>query len=85
MIELPAEAYAEECKCCGAKPDPCPFCGAPAKIYGQPNVSCSNFDCGAAIDFGHFFGEENGIPAEHWVIKAWNARVTAEPLPEPSA
>jgi len=74
------------CPCCGMKPLPCPFCGKPAKIYGESMVGCSGINecdagmvhpdefCTGHVDFGHWFGTENGIPAVHWVIAAWNKR-----------
>ncbi len=65
-----------ECPCCQTKPLPCPFCGKPGKIYGEPNVGCEDWECGANIEWGHFCGEENGIPAVHWVIMQWNKRVS---------
>ena len=69
-----------ECPCCKEKPLPCPFCGKPAKIYGESVVECSDFSCGGQIDFGHWCGIENGIPAVHWVIKQWNRRHSKEEI-----
>ncbi len=64
-----------ECPHCGLKLLPCPFCGSRAVVFGQPRVGCTEFECGAEIDFGHFVGETNdGVPAEHFVIEAWNKR-----------
>lgn len=77
----------ECCPHCGERPKKCPFCGKPAKIYGQNMVGCSGInDCDAGmvppdefctghVDFGHWCGTEKNIPAVHWVIKAWNRRV----------
>ena len=64
-----------ECPNCGLKPLPCPFCGKPAEIIAQNEVQCTDWKCGASINWGHWLGEENGIPAEHWVIEQWNKRV----------
>lgn len=68
------------CTCCGTQPLDCPFCGKPGKIFGENMVGCSAENvCDANIDFGHWCGEENGIPAVHHVIEQWNKRVsTAE-------
>jgi len=66
-----------ECPCCKEKPKSCPHCGKPGKIYGESEVGCSDWQCGANIDFGHWSGIENGIPAVHWVIKQWNKRTPA--------
>lgn len=75
-----------ECPCCKEKLKPCPFCGKPAEIYGENLVGCSGINscdaqmdtpdafCTGNIDFGHWCGTENGIPAVHHVIKAWNKR-----------
>ena len=52
----------------------CPFCGGEAKAHGSAVVACENINCEALIDFGHWCGTENGIPAIDWVIKAWNTR-----------
>ena len=39
-------------------------------------VGCSDDNCGANIDFGHWLGVDgNGIPAVHWVIEQWNKRI----------
>lgn len=55
---------------------PCPHCGKPGKVYGENMVGCDDTQaCGATMDFGHWCGIENGIPAVHWVIKQWNTRV----------
>ena len=67
-----------ECPCCQTKPLSCPFCGKLGKIYGENYVGCEDWECGAAVDWGHFCGEENGIPAVHWVIEQWNKRVFGE-------
>ena len=67
-----------ECPCCQAKIKDCPFCGSPGVIltHCENTVFCDNVNCcDAQIDFGHFFGIENGIPAIHHVITAWNRRV----------
>ncbi len=64
-----------ECPCCQLKPLPCPFCGKPAKIYAEHNVGCEDWTCGAQVDWGHFDGEEDGIPAVHHVIGQWNKRI----------
>jgi hypothetical protein len=67
---------ATECPCCGAKIKPCPFCGKPGQIYGCNNVGCSEFECGANVDFGHWCGiGDDGKPAVHWVIENWNKRI----------
>lgn len=74
------------CPCCGEKIKPCPFCGRPAKIYGENFVGCTGIECEAGmaapdeycaghVDFGHWCGTEEGIPAVHYIIKAWNKRV----------
>ena len=41
-------------------------------------VGCSGVNkCDAVIDFGHWVGiSEEGKPAVHYVIEAWNRRVT---------
>ncbi len=66
-----------ECPHCGLEPLPCPFCGKPAVIHGQNAVECTDYlQCGAGVDGGHWCGEENGIPAEHWVIEHWNKRAS---------
>lgn len=64
-----------ECPCCGEKVKNCPFCGAPGQVYGSNNVGCTDIECSGQVDFGHWMGERDGIPAVHWVIKAWNRRV----------
>jgi len=69
-----------ECPCCNEKPAPCPHCGKPGKIYCESIVGCSDFNCGSQIDFGHWYGIENGIPAVHWVIKQWNRRHSKEEI-----
>lgn len=67
----------EKCPCCDAKPLPCPFCGSKGKIYGENMVGCSEtVNCGGNVDFGHWCGVENGIPAIHHVIEQWNKRVS---------
>ncbi len=65
----------EECPCCETKPSDCPFCGKLGKIYGENSVGCSDWNCGAEINFGHWCGEEKGIPAIHHVIAQWNKRI----------
>lgn len=62
------------CPCCGVNILPCPFCGKEGKIYGSNMVGCSDLNCGGNVDFGHFDGEQDGIPAVHWVIEQWNKR-----------
>ncbi len=66
-----------ECRHCGLKPLPCPFCGKPGEILGQNMVACSDtVGCGGEIDFGHWCGTtDDGVPAEHFVIEQWNKRV----------
>lgn len=66
-----------KCGHCGLEPLPCPFCGKPGKIYGQNMVGCSDsVNCGATIDFGHWCGtDDDGTPAEHFVLEQWNKRV----------
>ena len=79
----------EHCPHCDEKLKPCPFCGGQAKIYGENMVGCVKLECDAemtssgeycsgAINYGHWCGEENGVPAVHWVIKAWNRRLNDE-------
>lgn len=63
-----------KCPHCGIEPKPCPFCGEPGKVYGENYVGCSDHNCGGNVDFGHWCGVENGIPAIHWVIEQWNKR-----------
>lgn len=64
------------CPCCGTVPLACPFCGESAEICGENMVACSDdLNCTANVDFGHWCGDENGIPAVHWVIQQWNKRV----------
>lgn len=64
-----------KCPCCDEKPMPCPFCGKEGVIYGENSVGCIEMtQCGGEVNFGHWSGEENGIPAVHWVIKQWNKR-----------
>lgn len=64
-----------KCPCCEVEPAACPFCGKPGKIYGESIVGCSDLtNCNGQVDFGHWCGVENGIPAVHWVIKQWNKR-----------
>ena len=55
---------------------PCPFCGKPAKVYGDNMVGCSDIvNCGANVDFGHWTGTtDEGIPAVTFVIEQWNTR-----------
>jgi hypothetical protein len=65
------------CSCCGEELLSCPFCGKPGKIFGSNMVGCSDtINCGGSIDFGHWCGVQDGIPAVHWVIKQWNKRTT---------
>ncbi len=66
-----------ECPCCNTKLNLCPFCGGPAKIYGQNMVGCiDNANCGGTMDFGHWSGhDDDGIPAEHYVVEQWNKRI----------
>lgn len=65
----------QKCPCCDAVLMPCPFCGKPGRVYGSNVVGCSDdMNCGGCVDFGHWCGTEKGIPAVHWVIKAWNRR-----------
>ena len=55
---------------------PCPFCGKPAKTSGENRVYCIDIiNCCAQIDFGHWCGVENGIPAIQHVINQWNKRL----------
>ena len=54
---------------------PCPFCGKDGKIYGENMVGCVDAQCGANIDYGHWCGVEDGVPAIRHVINAWNTRV----------
>lgn len=64
------------CPCCHTELKLCPFCGKQAKIFGSNMVGCSDDNCGANIDFGHWVGvDDNGIPAVHWVIEQWNKRI----------
>jgi len=67
-----------ECPCCQVKPLPCPFCGQPGKIYAENCVGCESWKCGATVNFGHWYDEENNISAVHWVIKHWNERKEGE-------
>jgi endogenous inhibitor of DNA gyrase (YacG/DUF329 family) len=53
---------------------PCPFCGKPGKVYAENSVGCSDQQCGAEVNFGHWCGVENGVPAVNWVIAQWNKR-----------
>lgn len=70
---------ATECPHCQLKPLSCPFCGKPGMIFGDNFVGCEDqHECCANIDFGHWTGEEKGVPAVHWVIEAWNKRVPSE-------
>ncbi len=62
------------CPCCGEKIKNCPFCGSPGQIYGSNNVGCSDTECGAIIDWGHWCGTEDGVPAVHYVVQHWNKR-----------
>lgn len=68
---------ATECRHCGLKPLPCPFCGKDGLIFGDNMVGCSDdHNCCANIDFGHWTGTNNdGTPAVHYVIEQWNKRV----------
>ena len=63
-----------KCDHCGMELLPCPFCGSRAVVFGDPSVGCAEFECGATIDFGHWVGVEDGVPAYHWVIEQWNKR-----------
>ena len=63
------------CPHCDIKLLPCPFCESRAVVFGSNAVGCTEFECGAEIDFGHWCGEtDDGIPAEHFVIEQWNKR-----------
>jgi len=64
----------KECACCGTKVKPCPFCGSEAEIIADNMVGCTNNQCEANVDWGHFCGIQNGIPAYHHVLEAWNKR-----------
>ena len=57
---------------------PCPFCGSAARIHGESIVACTNNDCSGQVDFGHWCGEENGVPAIYWVVQAWNKRTPVD-------
>lgn len=62
--------YDSELKCC-------PHCGEPGKVYGSNFVGCSDNQCGAGVDFGHWCGtNEDGREAVEFVIDQWNKRVT---------
>ncbi|MCP4986105.1 MAG: hypothetical protein GY928_08575, partial [Colwellia sp.] len=35
-----------------------------------------NANCGGTMDFGHWCGhDDDGIPAEHYVVEQWNKRI----------
>jgi endogenous inhibitor of DNA gyrase (YacG/DUF329 family) len=64
-----------KCPHCDMQVAACPHCAEPARIHGENMVACTDtVDCCAQVDFGHWCGTENGIPAIHWVIAAWNRR-----------
>lgn len=68
---------AEECPHCQMKPLPCPLCGGPAVIIGDNMVGCTDNGCNCNVDFGHWTGyDDDGVPAVHFVVEAWNKRVT---------
>jgi hypothetical protein len=54
-----------KCPCCEEEIKICPFCGEYGQIFGSNMVGCSDFQCSANIDFGHWCGMENGVPAVH--------------------
>lgn len=70
-----------ECPCCKTKIKKCPFCGSAGVILkgNESSVYCDNINCcDAEIDFGHWSGTEESIPAIHHVIAAWNTRASEE-------
>lgn len=64
--------YIDKCPHCDIAPIACPFCGSPAIITGQNEIACDNFNCSVSMNWGHWCGEQNSVPAVHWVIEAWN-------------
>lgn len=67
----------DKCEHCDLELKPCPFCGKPAKIYGSNMVGCiDTVNCNGGMDFGHWDGTSNGVPAVHWVIIQWNKRTS---------
>jgi len=68
---------ATACPCCSTEIGKCPFCGKRGCIilpYENAVFCEDDNDCGAEMNFGHWCGEEKGIPAIHHVIAQWNKR-----------
>jgi Lar family restriction alleviation protein len=61
------------------KPDPCPFCGGEARVFGSGVIIAVHVHCSGCRACGPEFNGRTELAATKRAVTAWNTRITFAP------